>query len=160
MKKVYALLVLLLLAGLTTLAYSFFHADKVALKRAARAYEKKDYHEAVLQYREALAHGALTPGQMLDLAEAHLALGETERAEAIYERLLRESYRGAGVRERLIAANVRQGKFDRAAELYRQHLVRRPGDHAAWIGMARVLAYAGLFEESAEAYRKALGDRK
>ncbi len=159
MKKVGVLFFLLFLAVFTTFAYSFFHADKVALKRAARAYEKGDYREAVLQYRETLARGALTSPQLLNLAEAHLMLGETDNAEGIYERLLREGAGDAGARERLILLNVRKGRFDRAAELYRQHLLGKPRDRAAWIGMARVLAYAGRFDESAAAYRKALGDR-
>lgn len=152
------ILALLILAGITTIAYHALRADRVALKRADRAFAKGDHREAVLRYREAFSRGDAKPLRLLNLAEAHLALGEADDAERVYERVLREDAENESARNRLILMNVRHGRFERAAELYRQHLLRKPRSRAAWIGLARVLAYAGRFEEAAAAYRKFLGE--
>lgn len=98
----------------------------------------KDYENAVGAYRQTLELGDAVIPVMLGLADAHLNLGNFQRAENVLRAIEREGGNTIA-RERMGLVLFKQRKFEAAAEAYRSALVDNPSDTASLNGLGITL---------------------
>ncbi len=93
-----------------------------------------DYENAVGAYRQTLELGDVAIPVMLGLADAHIKLGNYQRAENVLRAIEREG--GSPIaRERMGAVLFKQRKFEAASQAYRGVLAEDPNDTASLNGL-------------------------
>ena len=93
-----------------------------------------DYENAVQAFRQTLELGDAEIPVLLGLADAHLKLGNFQRAENVLHAIEREG--GDPIaRERMGLVLFKQSKFEQAAESYRSALADNPRDTASLNGL-------------------------
>lgn len=93
-----------------------------------------DYENAVGAYRQTLALGDAAIPVLLGLADAHIKLGNFQRAENVLHAIEREGG-DAIARERMGLVLFKQRKFASAVEAYRAALEQQPNDTAVMNGL-------------------------
>ena len=93
-----------------------------------------DYENAVDAYRQTLALGDAAIPVLLGLANAHIQLGNFQRAENVLNAIEREGGNPIA-RERMGLVLFKQSKFLSASEAYRKVLADQPNDTASLNGL-------------------------
>jgi tetratricopeptide (TPR) repeat protein len=94
---------------------------------------------------------------LFDEAIAAHQAGDLAGAEARYQQILAQEPRSFGALHMLGVVRAQQGRGSEALELIGAALKRNPGNAAAWINHAHVLAASGQGEQAVASYSRALG---
>jgi tetratricopeptide (TPR) repeat protein len=99
--------------------------------------------------------GALV-AQEVNLADHYFQNGEFEKAEAIYEKLVRENENSDFYFNKLLECYVTLEKFDKAKQVLLKQMKKRPKDLPLMVTYGNVLEKAGNEKESQSTYQKAI----
>ncbi|HEY3840908.1 MAG TPA: tetratricopeptide repeat protein [Bryobacteraceae bacterium] len=126
---------------------------------------RKEYADAVPQFRDALATDPKQPMALNNLGAALLGLGKFAEAEEQFQQALRVDPDYSSARFNLANALAGEGKLRDAAAGYRKVLSVDPSDNAArerlvalLVRMGNEAASAGQFADAAACYRELVGE--
>jgi len=133
--------------------------SQAAWANLAAAYSlTRDYENAIDAYRQTLELGEAAVPILLGLADAHLKLGNFQRAENVLLAIEREG--GDPIaRERMALVLFKQRKFEAAVQAYRAALQDAPDDTTALngLGISLMAIYLREGEENDKLRREAIG---
>ena len=130
-----------------------------ALLRDGETYLKKHQAEqALIAYRQVLAHQPASVAAQLGVAQGELLAGRDAMAAQEYERLLRLDGKHTAALLQLAQLYSHEKKnWGRSEDTFRRCLYLKPDDAEAQLGLARVLAWQGKASDAVEIFsRKAV----
>ncbi len=116
-----------------------------------------EYPKAVAALQEALSADPKNASVRLDLAYAHLKIGQTDEAAAVLATLRADTFKLREDERLRLAALEAKASLDTEAEIsaWRAYLAQNPDDRWAWYDLAAALSISGSWVESASAAQKA-----
>jgi tetratricopeptide (TPR) repeat protein len=159
MKRFGIILFLFAVAALTTIVYHRLNSEWVVFRNAETHFFNKQYTKAIPLYEQLVKEGFEAPGFLEHLGTCYLAAGEAGKALAVFEEMITRSENRLPAIGKAGEIYVHFGYFEKAAALYRDILRDHPDDRSVRIRLARVLSWAGRFEEAIDEYRKILGGK-
>ncbi len=158
MGKCVFVVVLLLLAVLTSLCYRVVRSDRILFSQGERLFKNKSFEQAALRYGPLLYKKTSIEKTILAkrLAVCYEATGNVHGAIFLYEQLFNKGPYDYHIASGLADAYVKTGRYDDAASLYGMILQRSPDDRKAMIGLARALTLARRYDEAIAMYKKVI----
>ena len=142
------------------LAVSVAPRDAVNHYNLGIAYSRQNKNEKALEaFTRAGDLGQDDAAMLEGLGEAYYSLKDYDRSLEAYNRLLATSKRNARVLSRIAEIYYDRGDLDRAYEFYHKITTYEPASEnarVAYLNMGNILDDAQRFEESIQAYEKAL----
>lgn len=120
-----------------------------ALTRAESASLERHYSEAIKILVAALREHSGEAALQLELGRVYLTIGEDEKAERLFQEILKKEPGNRGALLELARALAYQRRYGQSDELYRQLLAASPADEAAAIGLTSNLLHEGRRDEAA-----------
>jgi len=126
------------------------------LLREGEAHLKKHQAEqALIAYRQVLAHQPTSVAAQLGVAQGELSAGRDAMAAQEYERLLRlDGNHTAGLLQLAQLYSHEKRNWARSGDIFRQYLNLNTDDAEAQLGLARVLAWQGKASEAVEIFSR------
>ncbi|MCI0621197.1 MAG: tetratricopeptide repeat protein [Acidobacteria bacterium] len=127
------------------------------LKEGARCLRNHQAEQALMAYRQVLAHHPTSLAAQLGLAQGELLAGRDAMAAQEYERVLGidEKNTVALLQLARLYSHERQG-WKRSEEVFQRYLELKPENPEAQLGLARVLAWQGKAQQAVEIFSRKL----
>ena len=151
--------IVLLLGAAAPFAYHRLHQDRVLQHRGETLYSQGRFEEASQKFAEAVAQGRTGPRIFLLLADARLAAGNLPAAAEGYARLIEQDPKNYSALLKLAEIDGLKGRFDDAFSRLGQAEAIKPGTRRLKAVRARVLTYAGRYDEAIAEYSTILNQK-
>lgn len=132
------------------------HNVENALAEAASATLERHYSEAIRILRTALREHPGEVALQLELGRVYLATGKDDKAEGLFQEILKKEPDNRGALLEFARALAYQRRYGQSDELYRRLLAASPADEAAAIGLTSNLLHESRKAEAAAVARSGL----